>query len=143
MNCTLGILTTKLSHHLYKHNRRNSIHRRGGTMKLVKSENHNSEFLVWNLNFFLYFFFFLLFFWPFIKKVRVLWFHEKMWSLIIFLYVSNSFICTFYLMRLNFCKNSQCGNLVTKLSPTQGKIDSVFAGTFQDSRFMWQTVLRI
>ena len=141
MNCTLGILTTKFSHHLDKHNRRNSIHRPGWTMKLVKSENHNSEFLVWNLNVFLVVF--LLFLWPFIKKVRVLWFHEKMWSLIIFLYVSNSFIRTFYLMRLNFCKNSQCGNLVTKLSPTQGKMDSVFAGTFQNSRFMWQTVLGI
>ena len=142
MNCTLGILTTKLSHHLDKHNRRNSIHRPGWTMKLVKSENHNSEFLVWNLNFFLYCCF-SIFFWQFIKQVRVLWFHEKMLSLIISLYVSNSFIWTFYLMRLNFCKNSQCGNLVTKLSLTQGKMDSVFAGTFQNSRFMWQTVLWI
>ena len=142
MNCTLGILTTKLSHHLDKHNRRNSIHRPGWTMKLVKSENHKSEFLVGNLNFFLYCCFFY-FFSDCLLRRWVLWFHKKNQSLSISLYVSNSFICTFYLMRLNFCKNSQCGNLVTKLSPTQGKMDSVFAGTFQNSRFMWQTVLWI
>ena len=88
--------------------------------------------------------FFLLFFWLFIKKVRVLWFHEKMWSLIIFLYVSNSFICTFYLMRLNFCKNSQCGNLVTKLSPTQGKMLRLFKtpdlSDRQSYEYNWQKI---